>query len=190
MSLRGLAIILATSVIAACGMLSSPRELRPLPLLPPGELGKDLQLSQRVSVSFEDEQNTFLGAWTVAAERLDFVGLTPSGQRLLTLSYDGRDFAEHYSPMLKDEIPGREVLSHLQLAHWPISSIDAHLAGTGWRLDSSGGERLLYFKNHLILSIAAGYDRRGPGELPPLIRIESHIAPYRLEVKTLQVVEQ
>lgn len=184
------ALIVALVATTACSLVSGPQQLPPLPLLPPAELGKNLQLSQRVSVTFEGESRTFLGAWVVNTERLDFVGLTPSGQRLLTLSYDGTEFAESYSPLLEEALPGREVLSHLQLAHWPQASIERGLKTTDWRLEYAEGERHLYFNNSLILSIAASYTESGDNTLPAAIRIRSHVAPYRLEVETLQAVEK
>lgn len=178
------------AALAGCSFVSGPRELPPLPLLPPADLGRSLQLTQRVSVTFDTESQTFLGAWVVNSEVLNFVGLTPSGQRLLTLSYDGAHFSETYSPMLTETIPGRDVLSHLQLAHWPEASIERNLESSAWRLDIEAQERRLYFKDRLILTITGSYTESGENELPAVIRIRSHAAPYRLEVETLQVVEK
>lgn len=176
--------------VAACSLVDSPGQLPPLPLLPPADLGRNLQLSQRVTVSFDAESRTFLGAWVVNPHAINFVGLTPSGQRLLTLSYDGDRFSESYSPLLREAIPGREVLSHLQLAHWPRASIERGLEASAWRLKVVDGERRLYFKDRLILTIAASYTESDEHELPAAIRIMSHVAPYRLEVETLQVVDK
>lgn len=174
----------------ACSLVGGPRELPPLPLLPPAELGRSLQLTQRVSVTFDTESRTFLGAWTVNPEQLNFVGLTPSGQRLLTLSYDGLLFSEDYSPLLTEAIPGRDVLSHLQMAHWPQASIERSLEASAWRLKIQDNQRHLYLGDRLILTISASYTKNSKHELPAVIRIKSHVAPYRLEVETLQVVEK
>ncbi|MEX1032917.1 MAG: DUF3261 domain-containing protein [Cellvibrionaceae bacterium] len=182
--------IVCVFLLAACSTLKGAGTLPPLPLLPPADLGKHVQLSQRVMVTFADQSQTFLGAWVASAERLDFVGLTPSGQRLLSLSYDSQHFSEHYSSLMEDPIPGREVLSHLQLANWPRASIERQLEMTDWRLAQSDGERRLYFKDNLILTITASYTEDDDGKLPAAIRIRSHVAPYVLEVETLQVVEK
>lgn len=178
-------------IVSACSLLGGPRSLPPLPLLPPADLGYRLQLSQRVEVIVDGESRTFLAAWRATPERLDFVGLTPTGQRLLTLAYDGEQFTEDYSELLPEPIPGRDVLTQLQLAHWPLASIKRNLAGTDWRMEAVAAERRLYFRDHLIFTIAATYpdgasypdsDYSRP---PASIHIESRVAPFELMVETL-----
>jgi hypothetical protein len=183
-------LLFALSVLGGCALLAPRGQLPPLPLLPPAGLEQSLQISQRVNISFGEDSRTFLGAWAVNPQSLSLVGLTPSGQSLMTLSYDGHELVESYSPVLTEAIPGREVLSQLQLAHWPQASIDQALADTPWRLHSEGLRRHLYYRDNLILSIDASYTAGDNNILPAAIRITSHVAPYRLEVQTLQVVTQ
>lgn len=185
-----LLLFFALSLVGGCTLLAPRGQLPPLPLLPPAGLEQSVQISQRVEISFADDSRTFLGAWVVSAQGLHFVGLTPSGQNLMTLSYDGQHFGESYSPVLGEAIPGRQVLSQLQLAHWPLASIERALAGTLWRVHSEGSQRHLYFRDNLILSIDASYTAGRNDTLPAAIRIQSHVASYRLEVQTLQVVSQ
>lgn len=182
-------LIVAALVLGGCASFRGGH-MPPLPLLAPGSLDRAVQISQKVTITFEDQSRTFLGAWAVGPERLDFVGLTPSGQNLMTLSYDGREFSESYSPVLTEAIPGRDVLGQLQLAHWPVADVQQALAESAWKLESEGPRRHLYYRDHLILSIDASYTAGDFSSLPAAIRITSHVAPYRLEVQTLQVVAQ
>lgn len=184
---RMLSLVGLACLTAACSLIGGPQSLPPLPLLPPGDLGHDLQLSQRVEVTVDGESHTFLAAWRAGPDRLDFVGLTPTGQRLLTLGYDGRQFSENYSEMLTEPLPGRDVLSHLQLAHWPLPSVRRGLESTGWRLEAAWDQRQIYLRDHLIFTIAATYPDGDGNGLPTAIRISSHVAPFELTVETLPV---
>lgn len=184
-------IALALSVLlSACAVLRGPESLPELPLLSPASLGMQVQLSQRVTVDLDGEQQTFLAAWAVDKEQLSFVGLTPSGQRLLILNYGPEGFSEEYSPMLDEALPGRQVLSHLQMAHWPLAAIEAALEGSDWRMVALGATRQLQFKARPVLSIALDSESADVNTLPMRIRINSHLMPMKLEVETLQVTVQ
>lgn len=183
--MRSIALVLSF-LLSACTFTGGPKTLPELPLLSPTSFGKQVQLSQRVTVDLDGEQQIFLAAWAVDDEQLSFVGLTPSGQRLLILNYGPQGFSEDYSPMLDDALPGRQVLSHLQMAHWPLAAIDAALENTGWRMVAIGLSRQLQFNGRPILSIALDQE----SALPTRIRIKSHMMPMTLEVETLQVTAQ
>lgn len=182
--------LLLSSVLAACTMLQGPASLPELPLLEPADFGQELQLSQRVTVDFDGESQTLLAAWAVSGEQLSFAGLTPAGQRLMMLGYGAEGFAEEYSPLLAEPLPGREVLSHLQLAHWPLDVIQQALDGSGWRISQSASGRELYFQNRLALSISADYESTTVAQVPATIHMRSHLMPLKLRVETVQVSRQ
>lgn len=184
-------ILLCLSVLlSACAVLRGPERPPELPLLSPESFGQQVQLTQRVSVEFDGERRTFLAAWAVAGDQLNFAGLTPSGQRLMTLSYGSNGFTEDYSALLEESLPGREVLTHLQLAHWPLGVIEEALAGSPWKINQTPSQRQLYFRGRLALSIIAEYQSGDAAQTPSPIRILSHFAPMALDVETLQVVSQ
>lgn len=184
-------IALALSVLlSACTFLRGPERLPELPLLSPASFGKQVQLSQRVTVDLEGEQQTFLAAWAVDDEQLSFVGLTPSGQRLLILNYGPQGFHEEYSPLLDEALPGRQVLSHLQMAHWPLAAIEAALDGSDWQIVALGSTRQLQFRERPVLSIALEPETGNTNAMPTRIHINSHLIPMTLAVETLQVIVQ
>lgn len=185
--MRLIAPVLTCFLLSACALLSGPASLPEIPLLPPESLGSDVQLSQRVTVEFEGERQVFLAAWAVMDRQLNFAGLTPSGQRLMTLSHGPDGFRESYSALMEENLPGRQVLSHLQLAHWPLDVIEKVLAGSPWRISQTATQRQLYLQGRLALSITADYQQREGAQLPPKIHIQSHLMPMVLEVQTLQV---
>lgn len=184
----------ALLLLAGCAHWGQ-RELPPLPLLPPEELGAEVQLSQRVTVTLNGESQTLLAAWAVTAGRLGFAGLTPTGQRLLALSWDGQHFEESYSGMLEQPLPGEQIIAHMQLAHWPPDSIDRALRGTDWEIRylENDSRRELYLRNRLAFSIHRQFhqeeheERGQPEQVPDSIDITSPVMDYQLSVTTLQV---
>lgn len=185
--MRLIAPLLACLLLSACAVLRGPDRLPEIPLLPPESFGRDLQVSQRVTLEFEGEGQVFLAAWAVTGRELNFAGLTPSGQGLMTLSYGSEGFRESYSALVEEDLPGRQVLSHLQLAHWPLDAISEALGQGPWQIRQTGGQRELYLQGRLALSIAADYQQGETAQLPSIIRIHSHLMPMTLEVQTLQV---
>ena len=158
-----LGLLLSLLGTGGCTFFNSPQQLPDLPLLPPADFlhmraGSDSeagrqQFLEQVTMVTADAEQVMLAAWVVSAERLDLVGLTPTGQRLLSLSYDGREFSEDYSLLLREPIPGRMILSHLQLAHWPERSVEQGLTNTPWRMNVVNGQRQFFIGRQQIMTI-------------------------------------
>jgi hypothetical protein len=133
------------------------------PLLPPTELGSNKQTSQLVTLHPKtthiiEKPNrptsfSFISAWSVNMQEFTFVALTSTGQRLMSLRYNGNQLQEDYSPLLKAPISGHDILFHLQLAHWPIESIHKHFTNTPWKLHHTHNKRSIYFQRHHIVDI-------------------------------------
>ncbi|GAB1256027.1 hypothetical protein NBRC116494_05290 [Aurantivibrio plasticivorans] len=164
---RSIGIVLSISILSGCSSwfigFSQPPDL---PLLPPSDyfsaqtvfVSSDeqvaVQRSQRVIVEFQGQKQTLLAAWTVNQDELIFVGLTPTGQRLLTLSYDGKTLEEDFSPLMPDAFPARDVLAQVQLAHWPESSVQNGYRHSAWQARVSAGCRQLFLQRRLVLSVS------------------------------------
>ncbi|WP_439136222.1 DUF3261 domain-containing protein [Pseudomaricurvus sp.] len=176
-------------LLAACSSWPSRHQLPELPLLSPASLGQQWQLTQSVSIAplsaatDNRQPQTLLAAWSVTEERLDLAGLTLMGQTLLTLSYDGDNFSESTSPLLPDEVSGRDILTQIQLAYWPVDVIQKALAGSDWTLEATG-DRILYLgqKPALTIAIADGNKTDTPLES---ITITNHLMHYQLQIQTL-----
>lgn len=138
---------------------------------------------QQVTIQIDGQTQQLLAAWVVAEQQLNFVGLTANGQRLLTLGYDGETFTEAYSDLLTEPLPGRQVLAHLQLAHWPKASVQRTLQNSPWRMQFTGQQRRLYLGQQRVLTITIEGDR--DGQPPIAIRIDSQLMNYQLIIDTL-----
>ena len=170
--------------LGGCSTLQKDPVLPEIPLLPPAALGQHLQLTQSVTLTIdprskvateqmppqEDPPLTLLAVWSVDEQGLNFAGLTPAGQVLMTLQYDGERFSESYSPLLYlstadavKDVPGREILAQLQLCYWPLPVIEQHLENGPWRIFTTEHGRALYLAEQLVLDI-----RLSPIALPPV----------------------
>lgn len=126
-------------------------------------------------------KKTFLAAWAVDDQTMRLVGLSPTGQRLMTLSYDGEQLTEDYSNLLEDPIPGQTVMSYVQLAHWPQASIEMGLQSSSWSVDFLSDRRVLNYRGHHVADIFLSTEANKPKK----IMIVNYKMPLLLEVETL-----
>jgi|GEM_PF-2758673 len=155
-------IIIVLLTLSGCSFTGQYR-LPSMPLFTPAALQQQWQVNQAivfypktttaVSRTAITRSLSLLAAWSVRGNQLDLVGLTPTGQTLMALSYNGQQLHEQYSPLLKAPIAGREIIAQLQLAHWPLAVIHEQLQATPWHLETQGTVRQLYYKQRHILDI-------------------------------------
>lgn len=180
-----LKLFVIASLLSACSSVGKDRQIPVLPLLPPIELAANLQVSQQVNITIEKEKHTMLAAWVVKENTLSFVGLSPTGQRLLTLFYDGTTFSEEYSEMLPIVIPGKQVLAQLQFAHWPESSIKKALEDSPWDIKLNDKKRELFFKRRKVFTIENSHPNKYAQGAK--VNIGSELIDFNIEVTTLSV---
>lgn len=197
--MRHLAVLMLLTLVAGCSSWPWRAALPELPLLPPGALGQQWQLSQSVTLSPLQQpapntpaQHTLLAAWSVTQDRLDLAGLTLAGQTLLTLSYDGRELHMQRSPLLPAEVSPRDILVQLQLSYWPMDSITRAFKGGPWRMEQHNGVRELFLQQRRVLTIERTASqatdtvlgRSGEGALESFT-LTHHLMHYRLQIQTL-----
>lgn len=185
-----LSIVLLSLLLAACSSWAPHHRLPELPLLSPASLGEQWQVTQSVTLrplsapaGSDTQIQTLLAAWSVTPERLNLAGLTPMGQTLLTLGYDGMALSEFTSPLLPEAVSGRDILNQIQMAYWPVSTIQQVLAGSDWQLEDAG-DRILYFRQRPAMTIAISHGNQTDTALE-FISITNHLMHYQLEIQTL-----
>jgi hypothetical protein len=171
---------IALLLLSACSTQPPlPAAVPEFKLLPPAEGPAPVLLQQTVSLLAGQREQQFLTVARFDHQRLKLVVLLPSGQRLLTLDYDGANLTQQNFAAF--EIPGSEILAIMQAARWPEASLRAHYReADGWRLRISPDERQLLTEFGTALTI--GY---WPGEL----RIDNYLKEYRVIVKTLETID-
>ena len=88
-------VLVAMLVLTACSAhrLAAP-ELVSLKLLPPAEISDAVMLKQKITLQAEGGQRQFLAVARFDSDRLKLVVLLPTGQRLLSLEYDGQKLVQ------------------------------------------------------------------------------------------------
>ncbi|ODS23624.1 hypothetical protein AB835_07885 [Candidatus Endobugula sertula] len=184
----------ALSLLCGCTILQVANPLPSLPLLAPTALGHEWQVSQTVTLhprttTLDNQEKktsalSFIAAWSVTQHQINFVSLTPMGQVLMNLQYDGKELVEHYSPILNKALPGKEVLIQLQLAHWPLAVINHQFRSTDWRIEEQGLNRKVYLGTKLVLAI---YKKPASTDLKrkETLEIINYPMQYLLSIETI-----
>ena len=150
---RTLLCLLAVGGFGACATLSGG----PLPelagwRLSPASLGASVRAAQQIRAEADGAVWRFQAVLEVSPERLTLVGLSGFDRRVLTVRYDGAEFAEETDSLVPAGLSGAQILQDLQLIYWPTTAIAAALPA-GFRLEESGGERRLLRDGSVVVRI-------------------------------------
>lgn len=142
--------------IAAC--CSSPPRLEPakdsLKLLPPESLGASRSARQRLHGSFAEREETLQCVVAVDPGHISLVALSATGTRIFSLGYDGRKLDAAISPLAALQLKPERILSDMQLALWPLASLQQALVGSAWKINEPvAGTRRLRHGGRLIAEV-------------------------------------
>lgn len=144
-------LLIAWLSLGGCTLLPSSPPSTPA-LLPPASLGQSLQASQQLQAFFGQEQQQLLIALAVDEQQLRVTGLTPNGQRLLTIAYDGEHTQTEGDQWLPEELDPTLILTQLQLAYWPLATLQNHYSAP-WSLSESEHQRQLLLDQIPVVTI-------------------------------------
>lgn len=162
------------------GCTSRPVRLPDLQL-PPAAFAGEISLSQRLSVSAlpGTRVNTQLDAQLeIDPARVQLAGFA-LGQRILSLSWDGKALTSQRHPLLPAEIDEKRILRDIQLVYWPAAAIQAALP-PGWTLTESPERRALLFNTQTMVEIIYQARPRQTGSAEFLNKAEH----YRLMIES------
>lgn len=144
-----------------------------LPAQPPFQQRQDI-----ISAVARGEQLQALASTEWHAQRFTQVVLTPFGQRLYRLQYDGHEL-QFERGLLPVPVQPEQSLLDIQLMLWPVELLRPHLP-RGWQLevDPVSGERRLRAGNELLAET-----KRHAADDQELIQ---HRLGYRVRVQTLE----
>ena len=146
-------LTLTLLVLLSLGACAPQRELLPqIPLLSPASLGRSVYAQQQLEAEFNGQSWQMQGALEVTPQGLRMVGLTPFGQRLITLLWDGQKLLEERTAHLPQTVQGERILSDVQLMYWPLPALRAALPA-GWRVEQEGGVRRVFDAEREIIKI-------------------------------------
>jgi hypothetical protein len=131
--------------------------------LAPSALEASISLHQQLVVERQGRIDALDAALEVDPQRLELIGLT-FGQRVFSLSYDGREIKSWRHPMLPNELREEDVLEDLQLTLWPASAIRLALP-VGWSIQESERRRTLLLNDVPVLLIDYSGEPRWLGRI-------------------------
>lgn len=162
----------------SCAGVSSPPARLGLKLAP-ATLGRSLSLQQHLVVERQGRIDELDTALEIDPERLELVGLA-LGQRILSLSFDGRALRSWRHPLVPEQLRGEDVLEDLQLTLWPVEVI-RNVLPSGWSIVDVGGRRTLSLAGEPVLVIKYSAEPRWSGR----IELNNLRYQYRLTIDSL-----
>ncbi len=128
-----------------------------LNLLSPAEGPAAVLLKQKVTFITEDRRQQFLAVTGIDPRKLELVVLLATGQKILSMSYDGSSFKQNQH--LSKALPGEEIMALIQFVHWPEDAIRRHYRQRdGWMLEFADVQRSLLTRAGLSLRVDYNVD--------------------------------
>ena len=153
-----------------------------LKLLPPSQSPSAVLLKQVVTLEAKGQQRQFLVVSRLQPTAVDMVALMPTGQRLMTLTYDGETLQQQQLTQIS--LPGEDILAILQFSLWPKTSVKQHYAeNAGWFVTIEADKRQLTKNAKLLLEVS--YSEPGQQTEEQLI-VKNFIGNYRVLITTLE----
>ncbi|HWT72726.1 MAG TPA: DUF3261 domain-containing protein [Oxalicibacterium sp.] len=142
MPFRLIRCCLLLMALALAGCATAPPQPARLSLrLAPAALGASIARQQHLTVEREGRIDELDAALEIDGTHLQLVGLA-FGQRVMTISYDGKELRSWRHIMLPSQVQPEDVLRDIQLTLWPGAEISKALPA-GWRLEDDGMRRTL-----------------------------------------------
>jgi hypothetical protein len=157
------ALSLSALTALSCAAISHRAPARLGLRLSPASLAVAISLQQQLIVERQGRIDALDAALEVDAERIELVGLM-LGQRVFTLSYDGRELQSWRHPMLPKELREEDVLENLQLTLWPAGAIQQALPA-GWSIQEIDRRRTLLLNDVAVLMIDYSGEPRWLGRI-------------------------
>jgi hypothetical protein len=173
----------AALVLAGCApALVAPPGVAELELhLAPAALGRQLQLTQRVTGTWGRDRGSFEVLFEVDAEAVRIAAVA-LGRTALWLTWDGSTLRQEASRWLPPGITAARILSDVQLAWWPVAVIrDALPPGLALQ-ESPAGERRLLRDDRVLVTVA--YEGTPPAWRHVVLR---HLGlGYQLDIESVE----
>ncbi len=158
-----LAALAAALLLTACADRTPPPAARLGLKLAPAALGASISVQQHLRVERNGRSDELDVALEVEPQKLELVGLA-LGQRVLSLSYDGKALTSWRHAMLPSQVRAEDVLEDMQLTLWPVAAVRAALPA-GWQVEEQGLRRTLSLNGEPIMVINYSGTPRWSGKL-------------------------
>ena len=147
---------LAALALAACA--GQPRQAdeeaeRP-PLLPPSSLAAPHQAQQILRAAFGEHEATLRSVVRTSPQHIEMIMLTALGQRAMSIDWDGAAWKVDTAPMVPSALRAESLVADMELALWPLATLQAAYKPAGWEVsEPGGGVRRLRHHGRLIAEV-------------------------------------
>lgn len=177
--LIGCGALLSLLVLGGCATAPVSQPARLGLRLAPATLGTSIARQQHLKVERDGRIDELDAALEVDHDHLELVGLA-FGQRVLSLSYDGKELQSWRHVMLPSQVRAEDVLEDLQLTLWPKEAIASALPA-GWTIEDDGLRRTLYMNGTLVTVINYSTMPRWTG----IVTLDNLRYHYRLTIQSV-----
>lgn len=144
---------------------------------------------QQARLRFGEQQMTLLTRVENDAAGMRFVGLTPLGQTLMSVSWENGALRADLPPALQGKLDPALLLALIQIAQWPAEQVRAGLA-PHWELRETPEGRRLHLTEHNDIMLDIAWEGRPtPSAIAKRITIQAPAAGFRLDVLRLEEEE-
>lgn len=151
-------LLLGTLGLAGCAAVPEQQQAaapEQQPLLPPSSLGTVHQTQQILRAAFGEHEATLRCVVRASPERIEMIALTALGQRAMSIDWNGQDWKVDTAPMVPSALKAEWLVADLQLALWPLATLQAAYKPAGWDVsEPGGGVRRLRHDGKLIAEVA------------------------------------
>jgi hypothetical protein len=132
---------LAALTLAACAVQPqqpADEQERP-PLLPPSSLDAPHQAQQILRAAFGEHEATLRSVVRTSPQHIEMIMLTALGQRAMTIDWNGSEWKVDTAPMVPSALRPESLVADLELALWPLATLQAAYKPAGWEVSEPGG---------------------------------------------------
>jgi hypothetical protein len=146
--------VLTLALLAGCAHApKTPAPAAQSALAPPGAVGAR-SASQVIHAAYGAHAVVLRTAIEVNAGELKVVGVTATGQRLFTVSYDGKEIHAEKSRFVPADLDPARMLSDVELALWPLAAVQTAFRERGLAVSEPfAGVRRLMRGDRLIAEV-------------------------------------
>jgi hypothetical protein len=132
---------LAVLALAACATQPQQTAAAPEqpPLLPPSSLDAPHEAQQILRAAFGEHEASLRSVVRATPQHIEMIMLTALGQRALSLDWNGQDWKVETAPMVPSALRAESLVGDLELALWPLATLQAAYKPAGWELSEPGG---------------------------------------------------
>lgn len=159
------AALFGIGLLAGCAGLFGGR---PSPWMLPGVEHSPIRGNwvQTLVLEREGRRLEVLAALECDGRAMTLVGLSPMGQRLVRITWEGGEVRTETDPNLPVKIDGEAILRDVVFVHWPEAALAAAFAETPWRATFEGPRRTLAWKDRTWLVVTPEADSAAAAASP------------------------